>query len=97
MVKSNQAHQEFLSKDQRKQTIDGGKIANKVVDFHVSNYMLLQYPNRLPNKLAGLNRGPLVVVTIERPDIITAKDLISNKVMKVHTSRLRFFRHPTWM
>ena len=55
--------------------------------------MLLQYPNRPPNKLAGLYRGPLVIVAIERPDIITVKDLISNKVMKVHTSRLRLFRH----
>ena len=59
--------------------------------------MLLQYPNRPPNKLAGLYRGPLIIVAIERPDIITVKDLISNKVMKVHTSRLRLFRHPANM
>ena len=39
----------------------------------------------------------MVIVAIERPDIITVKDLISNKVMKVHTSRLCLFRHPTNM
>ena len=55
--------------------------------------MLLQYPNRPPNKLTGLNRGPLIIVAIELP----AKDIISNKVMKVHTSRLRLFRHPVNM
>jgi len=36
-------------------------------------------------------------VAIERLDIITVKGLISNKVMKVNTSRLRLFRHPTKM
>ena len=45
------------------------------------------YSNGSPNKLAGLYRGPLIIVTIERLDIIT--DLITNIVMKVHTSRLR--------
>ena len=39
----------------------------------------------------------MIIVAIERPDIIKVKDLISNKVMKVHTSRLRLFRHPTNM
>ena len=58
---------------------------------------MLQYPNRPPNKLAGLYRGPLVIVAIERPDIITVKDLISKKVRKEHTSRLRLFRHPANM
>ena len=85
--------QEFLSKNRRKRTIDGGEKANKVVEFHVGNYVLLQYPNRPPNMLAGLYRSPLIIVAIERLDIITVKDLISNKVMKVHTSRLRLFHH----
>jgi hypothetical protein len=39
----------------------------------------------------------LVIVAIERPDIISVKDLVTNKVMKVHTSRLRLFRHPANM
>ena len=38
--------QEFLSKNQRKRTIDGGEKAKKMVEFHVRNYVLLQYPNR---------------------------------------------------
>ena len=83
--------QEFLSKNQHKRTIDGEEKTKKVVDFQVGNY------NRPPNKLAGLYRDPLIIVAIERPDIITVKDLISNKVMKVHTSRLRLFRHPANM
>ena len=33
--------QEFLSKNQRNQIIDGEEKAHKVVEFHVSNYMLL--------------------------------------------------------
>ena len=37
--------QEFLSKNQRKRTIDGGEKSKKVVDFHVGNCVLLQYPN----------------------------------------------------
>jgi hypothetical protein len=46
--------QEFLSKNQRKRIIDGGEKANKVVKFHAGNYVLLLYPNRPLNKLAGL-------------------------------------------
>ena len=34
-------------------------------------------------------------MAIKRPDIITVEDSISNKVMKVHTSRILLFRHPT--
>ena len=60
-----------------------------MVYSHVGNFVLLQCPNRPPNKLAGFNRGLLVIVAIDRLDIITVTDLISNKVMKVHTSRLR--------
>ena len=40
----------------------------KVVEFQVGNYVLLKYPNRPPNKLAGLYRGPLIIVAIERPN-----------------------------
>ena len=39
--------QENLSKNQRKRTIYGGEKVNKVVDFHVGNYVLLQYPNQV--------------------------------------------------
>jgi hypothetical protein len=47
--------------------------------MQVINYVLLQYPYRPPNKLAGLYRGTLIIAAIDRPDIITTKDLISNK------------------
>jgi len=87
----NKVTQEFLSKTQHKRTIDGGEKANKVVKFHVVIYVLLQSQSTTEN-VSGLNRGPLIIVAIKRPDIITVKDLISNKVMEVHTSRL--FRHP---
>ena len=56
--------------------------------------MLLQYPNRAPNKLAGLYRGPLVITAIERPDLIKIKDLVTNRESLVHASRLRLFQHP---
>ena len=46
--------QEFLSKNQQKWSIDGGEKVNKVVEFHVGNYVMLQYPDRPPNKLAVL-------------------------------------------
>ena len=49
-----------------KNNIDGGENDKNVVKFHVGNYVLLQYPN----KLAGLHREPLITVAIERPDII---------------------------
>jgi hypothetical protein len=66
-----------------------------VPDFTIGQFVLLRYPSRPPNKLAGLYRGPLVITAIDRPDMITVKDLISNKESVVHTSRLRVFRHPT--
>ena len=47
--------------------------------------------------LVDLYRGHLVNVVIQRPETMTVKDLISNKVTKVHTSRLRPFRHATNM
>ena len=65
-----------------------------MVDFHVVNYVLLHYPNRPTKKSASLYRGPLIIVAIKRPDIITVEDLISNKVIQVHTSRILLFRHP---
>jgi hypothetical protein len=39
----------------------------------------------------------MVITAIDRPDLIKVRDLISNKVSEVHTSRLRVFRHPAEM
>ena len=78
---------EFLSKNQQKWTINGGEKVNNVVEFHVANCFNFMY-NCPPNKLAGLYRGPLIIAAINRPDIITAKDIITKKVIKVHARRL---------
>ena len=46
---------------------------NKVVELHIGNYILLQYPNRPPRQVGGvvyLYGGSLIIVIIERPDII---------------------------
>ena len=64
--------------------------------FEVDQFVL-QYPSRPPDKLSGLYRGPLEIVAIDHPDIIKVKDLTTNKISSVHTSRLRIFRHPTEM
>jgi hypothetical protein len=89
--------QDFLSTNQRKRSRGGGAIAPEVPGFKEGQFVLLKYPNRPPNKLAGLYRGPLVIVAIDRPDLIKVRDLITDKVSLVHTSRLRPFRHPTNM
>ena len=58
------------------------------------NFVLLAYPSRPPNKLAGLYRGPMIITSINRPDIIQVRHLISNKLSMVHTSRLRVSSTP---
>ena len=59
--------------------------------------MLLAYPSHPPTKHAGLYRGPMIISSIYRPDIIQVIDLITNKLSMVYTSRLRVFRHPKEM
>ena len=56
--------------------------------------MLLTYPYRPPNKLAGMYRGPMIITSIDRPDLINAMDLITNKESMVHANRIRPFKHP---
>ena len=65
--------------------------------FEVGDYVLLQYPNKPPDKLSGLYRGPMEIISIDRIDIIKVRDLTTDKVSSVHTSRLRPFRHPAEM
>jgi hypothetical protein len=89
--------QEFLKKNSRNRVTDGGVFVQEDPQFTVGQFVLLNYPNRPPNKLAGLYRGPLVITAIDRPDMIRIKDLITNKESIVHTSRLRVFRHPKEM
>ena len=40
---------------------------------------------------------PTSLIAIDRPDIIKVRDLTTDKVSSVHTSRLRPFRHPAEM
>jgi hypothetical protein len=39
----------------------------------------------------------MVITAVDRPDLIEVQDLISDRKMVVHTSRLRVFRHPKEM
>ena len=88
---------DFLSKNQRSRAVDGEVNVHEAPQFTIGQFVLLKYPNRPPDKLSGLYRGPLVITGIERPDMIKVKDLISNRESVVHTSRLRVFRHPSEM
>ena len=54
----------------------------------------MTYPNRHPNKLAGMYRGSMVITVMDRPDLVKVKDLITNRKSLVHASRLRPFKHP---
>ena len=56
--------------------------------------MLLTYPNCPPNKLAGMYKSPMVITSIDRPDLIKVRDLITNKEFMVHANRNRPFKHP---
>ena len=58
------------------------------------DYVLLTYPNRPPNKLAGMYRGPMVTTVVDHPDLIIVKDLSTNRESLVHASRLIPFTHP---
>jgi hypothetical protein len=87
----------YLERNQRKRAREGHGIPSEVPGFREGQFVLLRYPSRPPNKLAGLYRGPLVIEAIDRPDLIKIRDLTTNKISLVHTSRLRPFRHPKSM
>jgi hypothetical protein len=89
-----QATQDYLKKHQRKRGVDGGRKDQEITNFSVGDYVLLTYPNRPPNKLAGMYRGPMVITAMDRPDLVKVKDLITNRESLVHASRLRPFKHP---
>ena len=60
----------------------------------MGDYVLLMYPNRPQNKLAGMYRGPIVITVMDCPDLVKVKDLFTNRESLVHASRLRPFTHP---
>jgi hypothetical protein len=86
-----------LEKNQKKRARVGHGNPSEGPGFKEGQFVLLKYPSRPPNKLAGLYRGPLVIVAIDRPDLIKVRDLISNKISMVHTDRVRPFKHPKTM
>ena len=86
-----------IKKNQRKRSVNGRVKTSEVTKFSIGDFVLLSYPSRLPNKLTGLYRGPMIITSIDGPDIIQVRDLITNKLSMVHTSRLRVFRHPKEM
>ena len=69
----------------------------QVTKFAAGDYVLLTYPNRPPNKLAGMYRGPKFITSMDRPDLVKVRDLITNKESMVHANRLRPFKHPKSM
>jgi hypothetical protein len=85
------ATQEHLNEHKRKRTRSGQVLVLPSSSVEVGSYVLLRYPNRPPNKLSGLYRGPLVVTKKERDDIIEVLDLISNKTLQVHMDRVMPF------
>ena len=85
LIKSTQ---DYLKKNQTKRSSDGQVKSKKVSKFEVGNYVLLQYPNKPPDKLSGLDRRPMEIISTDRPDIIKVRDLTTVKVS---------FRHPTEM
>jgi hypothetical protein len=91
------ATQDFLEGHQRKRNRRGDPSSAASPKFYESQYVLLKYPSRPPNKLAGLYRGPMVISAIDRPDLIRVRDLITDKTSLVHTSRLVPYRHPADM
>ena len=62
--------------------------------FLAGDHGLLTNPNRPPNKLVGMYQGPMVITSIDRPDLVKVRDLITNKESMVHANRLRPFKHP---
>jgi hypothetical protein len=91
------ATEKFLENNQRKRHRDGSAVPSSVPSFYEGQFVLLKYPNRPPNKLASLYRGPMIIVGIDRPDLTKVKDLVTDKISTVHTSRLIPFRHPKSM
>jgi len=76
LIKATSKH---LDEQWEERNTDGAVRVHKDPPFVVGQYVLLQYPNIAPNKLAGLYRGPLVITAIERPNLIKIKDLVTNR------------------
>ena len=54
--------------------MDGGPKNLEVTKFAAGDYILLTYPNRPPNKLAGMYRDPMVIKSIDHPYLVKDRD-----------------------
>ena len=62
----------------------------KRTEFPVGSHVLLAYPNEPPTRLHPRKRGPFQVVKFHNNDY-TLRDLVSNKELTVHVTRLSPF------
>jgi hypothetical protein len=92
LIAETQKHlaDEAQKRDNRVVTVD----PDQALSFDVGEYILLAYPNRPPNKLSSLYRGPMVIEAKIRDDLYQVLDLVTNKVYDVHIDRLRKLRIP---
>ena len=72
----------------------GGQKISEVTQISAGDYILPTNLNRLPNKLAGMCRGPMVITAIDRIDLVKVRDFMTNKEFMVCASRLRPFNYP---
>ena len=63
---------------QRKGSVEKGPTNSEATKFVAGDYILLTYPNCPPNKVAGIYRGPMVITSIDRPDLVKVRNLITN-------------------
>jgi hypothetical protein len=82
------ATQEYLATNHRKRSKNGRVVSAAGSKIEVGDYVHIRYPSRPPNKLAGLYRGPLIVLAKERDDILDLLDLVTNKRIQIHIDRL---------
>jgi hypothetical protein len=62
--------QEFLQESQRKRVRLDRAGHSEVSQFQENQFVLLQYPNRPTNKVAGLYHGSMVITGIDCSDLI---------------------------
>ena len=86
-----QTTQDYLRKHQRKRSVDGGPKNLEVTKFAPGEANVSQSSAQ---QVAGMYRGPKVVTSIDRPDLIKVRDLITSKESMVLANRIRTFKHP---